>query len=182
MTMTPPHPARLSSQSGTLATSTHTQAFPGIAASVPHARHWLTSLLDGLPAASDAALCLSELATNAIEHSRSGQPGGIFTVLVTLHPVLHVEGADEGGPWEPHPDPDGLRGRGLTIVAQLAGDSGITDGYSGRTAWFTMHGSSPAQRHYRIDLPKATAPPSAPWPNSVTAKTSASTSSPLAPL
>ncbi len=49
---------------------THNRTFPGVAASVPDARHWLAGLLDGLPGAADAALCLSELATNAIQHVR----------------------------------------------------------------------------------------------------------------
>jgi hypothetical protein len=61
--MTLPHPASLTSQAGIPATSTHAQTFPGTAASVSHARHWLTSLLGGLPASADAALCLSDLAT-----------------------------------------------------------------------------------------------------------------------
>ncbi len=99
-------------------------------------------------------LCLSELATNAIEHSRSGQPGGAFTVRVRLHPVICVEVADQGGPPTQRRDPDGLRGRGLTIVAELADDSGIGGDENGRTAWFVLSGYAP-NRNYRVELPRA---------------------------
>lgn len=129
------------------------RSFPGTAASVPQARHWLRALLDDLPAAADAMLCLSELATNAIEHSRSGQPGGTFTVRVRLHPVICVEVSDQGGPLTSRRDPDGLRGRGLTIVAELADDSGIGGDENGRTAWFVLSGCAPGPNH-RVELPR----------------------------
>ena len=116
------------------------RTFPGSADQVPQARRYLAALLSGHTSAEDAALCLTELVSNAILHSRSGQPGGTFTVRVAAGSAVCVEVHDQGGPWVTHPDPDGARGRGLVIVASLADDSGITGGRSGRTAWFTMKG------------------------------------------
>jgi hypothetical protein len=54
--------------------------------------------------------------------------------------VIYIEVADQGGPWAEHPDPDGLRGRGLPIVRAIARDCGITGGEDGRTAWFILDG------------------------------------------
>ncbi|GEM_PF-1671424 len=58
------------------------RTFAGTAGQVGEARRFLAAVLGGHPAAGDAVLCLSELAANAIIHSRSGEPGGVFTVRV----------------------------------------------------------------------------------------------------
>jgi hypothetical protein len=87
---------------GTAATPVITWArtFPAVPAQVGEARRFLAGLLDGGPAADDAILCLSELASNATQHSRSARPGGQFTVRAQLDgPHLRVEVADAGGPW-----------------------------------------------------------------------------------
>jgi anti-sigma regulatory factor (Ser/Thr protein kinase) len=45
-------------------------------------------------------LCVSELAANAAQHSRSRLPGGTFTVRATVCPGLYarIEVQDNGGP------------------------------------------------------------------------------------
>ena len=86
-----------------------------------------------------------ELATNAVQHSRSGEPGGRFSVLVeTADPGwiwLGVE--DEGGPTPPQlrsPAAGGGQegGRGLQIVDGLASAWGVTGDVAGRTVWFRV--------------------------------------------
>jgi two-component sensor histidine kinase len=92
-------------------------------------------------AADDAILCVSELATNAVLHSNSGQPGGSFTVRAVVRDGgrLRIEVTDQGGPWAPHPDHAAGHGRGLLIVSRLAADWGIAgDGLTSRTAWFEL--------------------------------------------
>jgi anti-sigma regulatory factor (Ser/Thr protein kinase) len=139
----------------------HEQLFPADASQVGAARAFLATILAGCPAADDAVLCLSELATNAIQHSRSRQPGGSFTVRAHQHHRrLRIEVTDQGGPWptpthpspvdnptgtctSPGPDqptgaptgpsPDQATGRGLLIVGQLATRWGRA-GHS-RTGW-----------------------------------------------
>jgi anti-sigma regulatory factor (Ser/Thr protein kinase) len=117
------------------------RAFAATPAHIREARRFLAAILDGHPAADDAVLCLSELAANAVLHSRSGQPGGHFTVRAGMHgDGLRVEVGDQGGPWTWLPRDDEQHGRGLLIVAQLAhgwGRSG--DGAAGWTVWFEMH-------------------------------------------
>ncbi len=124
-----------------IATGQWLRTFPGLPDQVPQARRFVAGLLSMHVSADDVALCVSELAANAVLHSRSGRPGGTFTVRVTAGPAVCVEVEDQGGPWLPPLGPDGSRGRGLAIVRTLAGDFGISGDRSGRTAWFTMSGS-----------------------------------------
>lgn len=99
-------------------------------------------MLEGCPVADDAVLCLSELVSNAILHSRSREPGGSFTVQAQMHGHrLRVEVCDQGGPWQ-SPDPasaDEKNGRGLLIVSQLASRWGC-EGHSqhGWTVWYEL--------------------------------------------
>lgn len=115
------------------------RVFPGEAGQVGAARRFLAGLLHGCPAAGDAAVCVSELATNAVLHSRSGRPGGRFSVCVALQPgSVRVAVADEGGPWRPERNGDGQSGRGLLIVRALASRWGREENEAGRTVWFEI--------------------------------------------
>jgi len=115
------------------------RVFPGEAGQVRAARRFLAGLLDGCPAAGDALVCVSELATNAVLHSRSGRPGGRFSVCAALRAgSVRVAVADEGGPWGQERDGDGQSGRGLLIVRALAGRWGRDEGGAGRTVWFEI--------------------------------------------
>jgi len=114
------------------------RAFPATPEQIREARQFLTGILDGHPVADDAVLCLSELATNAILHSRSREPGGHFLVRAERHGHrVRVEVSDQGGPWEPSATDDDQNGRGLLVVAQLASNFGRTgDDQAGWTLWF----------------------------------------------
>ena len=121
---------------------TWARTFPARPAQVGEARRFLAGLLDGGPAAGDALLCLSELASNAVVHSRSAQPGGAFTVRVQLDSQrLRVAVCDQGGPWQSpgQASTDEPHGRGLLIVGQLATRWGCA-GHSrtGWTVWFEL--------------------------------------------
>jgi anti-sigma regulatory factor (Ser/Thr protein kinase) len=115
------------------------RVFPGEAGQVREARRFLAGVLDGAPAADDALLCASELATNAVLHSRSARPGGRFAVRAAVRAgSVRVEVEDEGGPWRPDAGADGQSGRGLLIVGQLASRWGRDDAGAGRTVWFEI--------------------------------------------
>jgi anti-sigma regulatory factor (Ser/Thr protein kinase) len=86
--------------------------------------------------ADEVVLCASELAANAVLHSRSRLPGGTFTVKIRINPGHHaqVEVEDDGGPWAPlESDPTGHRG--LDIVCALASAWGVNHDRTTRTAW-----------------------------------------------
>jgi len=115
------------------------RVFAGDAGQVRAARRFLAGLLGGCPAAGDALLCVSELATNAVLRSRSGGPGGRFTVRATRQAgSVRVEVTDDGGPWGHERDGDGQSGRGLLIVGELASRWGREDGAGRRTVWFEL--------------------------------------------
>jgi anti-sigma regulatory factor (Ser/Thr protein kinase) len=104
----------------------------------------LGAAIDGFPIADDLVLLASELSTNAVVHSRSREPGGEFTVHAYVRPgdYAWLEVQDEGGPWTTS-EPDDERGRGLAIVAAIAGDDNWgVDGGSGpgtRVVWARLN-------------------------------------------
>jgi serine/threonine-protein kinase RsbW len=59
--------------------------YPGTINQARHVRADLAKIAAECPAADDLILLASELATNAILHSRSGHPDRVFTVRVTLY-------------------------------------------------------------------------------------------------
>lgn len=97
-------------------------------------------------AVQDILVCTSELATNAVLHSRSGLPGEHFSVEVASYAGqwVRVTVEDSGGPWaERGPgDPYAESGRGLHIVSALSADMGITGDASGRMVWFCCRWST----------------------------------------
>jgi len=114
-------------------TATYTGVFHGRPDQVSRARRELARYLGGCPAADDATLIVSELATNAVLHSRSRH--GLFTVHSELFPTYAwIEVSDAGGTWEPgNTSNDG--GRGLGIIAALAAEWGVAGDARGRTVW-----------------------------------------------
>jgi len=114
----------------------YNQVFPGSADQVQDVRATLEKVLAGCPMADDAVLIASEMATNALLHSRSREPGGSFTVRAEIHPddYLWLEVEDGGGPWTEHPRVDG-RGHGLKIVAALSSDWGVEGDELARVVW-----------------------------------------------
>ena len=119
---------------------TQSRTFPATADQTRAARQFLAAILNDSPLTDDALACLSELAANALIHSNSRHPDGTFTVRVSLHGRrLRVEVEDQGGPWVQGHHHDGLSGRGLLIVSQLATTWDICgDGGTSRTVWFEM--------------------------------------------
>lgn len=106
------------------------------------ARGWIRGLL----ASSCYAPCLdsiltaaSELANNAILHSRSGRVGGSFGVLLIWNnETLHVAVQDQGGAHEPTlacPSMSNEAGRGLQLVSSCASRWGWTITSFGAYVW-----------------------------------------------
>lgn len=103
------------------------RAFPGTAEQARAARHFAASLLAGSALRHDAVTVLSELFTNALEHTASGLLGGLIIVQVSrwrhgiriavtdqgslTQPVIR-DPAASGGPAE--------NGHGLYLAASLA--------------------------------------------------------------
>jgi anti-sigma regulatory factor (Ser/Thr protein kinase) len=115
--------------------------YRGIIDQARHVRADLAKVAADCPVADDLVLLASELSTNAILHSRSGHPDRTFTVRATLYPgdYAWVEVIDQGGTWAAD-EFDDEHGRGLAIVAAIAGDGnwGIDGDAACRAAWFRL--------------------------------------------
>ncbi len=115
--------------------------FPGRDDQVSCARAFVRGVLDGCPQLDSAVLLTSELCTNALQHSESGN-GGTFEVTVLYLPgALRIEVRDEGSAGMPFPhgfDDHSENGRGLEIVACLADRWGQHGDEYGRCVYFEL--------------------------------------------
>ncbi len=113
------------------------RAFPGLAEHVRRAREFASFLLADLPDVDDAVLVVSEFAANALRHTASAQPGGLFLLEIRRWADgATVAVTDEGSLKVPAiPEPDDLSecGRGLQTVRALATEWHWTGGRDGRT-------------------------------------------------
>jgi serine/threonine-protein kinase RsbW len=120
-----------------------TRHFRGGADQVLEVRHWLEDLLPECAAQADVLLLASELCTNAIVHSRSGEAGGQFSVDIDWAPTLaRVVVGDQGSAKTPAIAARtggaaqlGECGRGLLIVDNVADDWGTTSRPNRRWVW-----------------------------------------------
>jgi anti-sigma regulatory factor (Ser/Thr protein kinase) len=127
---------------------------PGTTGAPARARHYLRAVLDpGLHAVEDVTLLVSELVTNAVVHTASGN-GGTIRVNVMEYPDggIFVEVVDGGGhtcPTVRQSDDLDLNGRGLMLVDTLAANWGHQrEGEIGKT-WFLVAPESAEPRRRR---------------------------------
>ena len=110
--------------------------FPGQSSQVAAARHFTREHFGRNDALE---IVVSELTTNAIRHSRSGESGGWFTLhLEKLPGKVQVRVTDLGGPKEPARVEDagsGSSGRGLTLVNSFSIAWGVGGDEVGRVVW-----------------------------------------------
>jgi serine/threonine-protein kinase RsbW len=120
---------------------TFERAYPGTVDQPRQVRADLAEIVGEFPATDALLLLASELATNAVVHSRSGLPGLEFTVRATFYAGAYarVEVVDAGGAWTRGMNDD-EHGRGLAVVAGIAGDGnwGIEGNSASRVAWFRL--------------------------------------------
>ncbi|GAA2681198.1 ATP-binding protein [Streptomyces aculeolatus] len=123
---------------------------PSEAASVTQARKYVTDILgkwgfaEGTDAADTVRLVVSELATNAVQHTRGQSP--TFTVRMSLVREQLRVGVSDSHPRRPRRLPAAVQqdnGRGMVIVRCLVAESGgrlsvtpTADG--GKTVWIAL--------------------------------------------
>nr|WP_307815659.1 ATP-binding protein [Streptomyces sp. 7-21] len=105
----------------------------------------LASACPGVSAHADViALCVSELATNAVAHGTP--PDGQFAVAVVWDKrCICVEVRDTGGGSPVVASAAGTdeHGRGLALVQALADDWGVFFHPVGKTVWFALKAEGP---------------------------------------
>ena len=117
--------------------------FPGEPRQVSHARSWVAKLLPACAPLDDLLIFTSELASNAVTHTRSGQPGGQFTVEVTWNPrTARIVVGDQGSHEVPvtaaipgAQDAFLESGRGLLLVDMMSAAWGMAGDATARWLW-----------------------------------------------
>jgi len=127
--------------STTPATRPRRRVFRGDPAQVAQARRFVQRSLAPHGLAADAALLTSELATNAVRHTATGE-GGTFEIIICQRPgTVRIAVIDAGSRTAPAPlPPDGLNssGRGLALVDALARQWGQQGNRHSRAVWFDL--------------------------------------------
>jgi anti-sigma regulatory factor (Ser/Thr protein kinase) len=113
---------------------------PGEECAVATGRRFVRDVLGRRhPALDKVVLGVSELATNAIKHTPSGDGGQIMIRLAAVGPVVRAEVTNDGSTPPPRPrvrpDADAEDGRGLAILEALADAWGVTEQAGRITVW-----------------------------------------------
>jgi anti-sigma regulatory factor (Ser/Thr protein kinase) len=127
-----------------------TKKYPGTADTVREVRHDVNEIIGPCPEAiaEDIVLVVSELATNAIRHSRSGEDGGTYAVRIShcvteKIPYVWIEVQDQGSPsWDGTVRAEPTHG--LSVVQGLSTLLGSEDGPKGQRTVY-------ARLQYRAD-------------------------------
>ncbi|MEO3868394.1 ATP-binding protein [Nonomuraea sp. B12E4] len=122
---------------------------PGIPESVSHARSEVRRWLgDEHPAMDDVVLAVSELVTNALQHSGARPYDLIGVALSVTEEMVYLEVRDPGSAFSgPHirQEPAAEDGRGLLIVHEISQDWGVREHGRGlgRTVWCAIRSALP---------------------------------------
>jgi anti-sigma regulatory factor (Ser/Thr protein kinase) len=114
----------------------HELRYPGSLEKIGLVRADLAGFLGACPVLDDARMVVSELAANAVLHSRSCD--STFTVRAEIGSArLRIEVSDNGGTWDPRRQYIDDRPHGLKIVAAICGHRrwGFEGDHNGRTVW-----------------------------------------------
>ena len=115
--------------------------FPGRADQIARAREFTKRVLGPCTVIYEAVLLVSELATNAFEHTSTGDGGQFQVTICRTATSLLIGVSDHGSAKAPEPgplDPESETGRGLGLVELVADRWGYCGGEHGRTVWFTL--------------------------------------------
>lgn len=118
-----------------------TRCFAGSPHEVRNVRAFVWEMIPGCPVGDDVVLLASELATNAVTHTASGEHG-TFDVGICLEEArVRVEVHDGGSVKTPaarRASATEESGVGLGLVEMIAARWGHDGGPSGRVVWFEM--------------------------------------------
>lgn len=113
--------------------------FDGAPEEIRSVRAFVGQFVGGCPASDDVVLLSSELATNAVMHSASGDHGTFCVTVVIERGSVRVEVHDLGSSTSPAVRRSGQpaeSGAGLGLVEVIADRWGFAGGERGRVVWF----------------------------------------------
>ena len=121
---------------------------PGQPQHVRQARHFVAGTIGGKYRQHDTALLLtSELVTNAVEHSKSGRPGGTLDLVISATCAALLISVTDQGPVAGLPaisaPPGGTSGNGLVLVDSLSDGWGYRHDGGRTTVWFRLRAVGP---------------------------------------
>jgi serine/threonine-protein kinase RsbW len=135
-------PARQQTRPGAPPRLRWSRDFPGDLSQVRQTRHWIKDLFPACGELDDLLEIASELATNALKHTRSGLPGGWFSLDLLWSPeVVRIMVSDQGSEKEPavaeKAAEDGYLegGHGLLLVQNMSMAWGIAGNARARWVW-----------------------------------------------
>jgi anti-sigma regulatory factor (Ser/Thr protein kinase) len=118
------------------------RAFPGRPDQIAHARDFTRRILGPCPVLDEAILLVSELATNAIEHTATANEGSFHVTIYQGDSSLLIAVTDDGSDDVPVPAHQAETftetGRGLELVELIADRWGHCGDEHGRTVWFEL--------------------------------------------
>jgi anti-sigma regulatory factor (Ser/Thr protein kinase) len=120
--------------------------FPGRPDQIGHARDFTRRILGPCPVLDEAVLLVSELATNALEHTATGNDGQFDVTIYSGDSSLLIAVSDGGSGQTPSPrayDELSEDGRGLGMVELIADRWGHCGDEHGRTIWFELRWKAP---------------------------------------
>jgi anti-sigma regulatory factor (Ser/Thr protein kinase) len=118
--------------------------FGGRREQVGQARAFLAAFLGHWERTDDAVLLIGELGANAVVHTGSGEPGGLFTVRAVLAGSwLRAEVEDQGSSWHGRLA-DAECPHGLFLLRQLSTRCGTRRSRHGWVTWFVLDGRHPS--------------------------------------
>jgi anti-sigma regulatory factor (Ser/Thr protein kinase) len=107
---------------------------------VGQARAFLAAFLGDWARVDDAVLLIGELGANAVVHTGSGEPGGLFTVRAVLAGSwLRAEVEDQGSSWDGRLQ-DAECPHGLFLLRQMSARCGTRRSRGGWVTWFVLDG------------------------------------------
>ncbi|WP_245883074.1 ATP-binding protein [Streptomyces hyaluromycini] len=123
---------------------TRQRTFPGDPQELRTARNWTRATLNDHPQAEEAALIVTELGTNAVVHTASGDAAGAFHVTLTVSEATITIEVTDSGHAKSTPEIQlasltATHGRGLGMVAALADSLTVKGDDSGRTVTAELH-------------------------------------------
>jgi anti-sigma regulatory factor (Ser/Thr protein kinase) len=131
----------------TLITRPKHRAFPGRPEQIAYARDFTRRVLGPSPVLDEAVLLVSELATNAIEHTATADQGSFQVTIYQGESSLLIAVTDDGSDNVPTPghqaDTLAEAGRGLELVELIADCWDYCGDDHGRTVWFELSWKQP---------------------------------------